>query len=249
MHKMQNHRFKLLFSFALMAVLTTIVGTSYASQSIEVQKTTADSLFDARQFTQALDIYEELFVNQQVTSPSILLKMAFIEEGLTKIPEALYYLEQYYRHTLDLEALGKIERLAARHELEGYSYSDERAFRTFLLRYLPETMIILLSLSLILLIYISIHLFRTSKMSGFAFLYLLCLAVSFGLLELVPFPAAGIISQETTLLHEGPSSGADVVASLTAGNKVRIIQRDGAWVKIEWNDRTAFIRDKNIRPL
>src|SRR5258706_9691823 len=84
----------------------------------------ADSLFRRKQYTQSLELYEEVFQHQFYT-PSMLLKLAFIQEGLGHLGQSIYYLNLYFLATQDTQALLKIEEVAARNRLEGYSDSDE----------------------------------------------------------------------------------------------------------------------------
>src|ERR1041385_4283576 len=67
----------------------------------------ADSLFRAKQYMQSLEVYQSLFSEQRY-SPAMLLKMAYIQEGLGKIGQTLYYLKLYHVATDDEQALRKI---------------------------------------------------------------------------------------------------------------------------------------------
>src|SRR5688572_30653532 len=79
----------------------------------------ADSLFKQKQYTQSLEIYEKVIAARQY-SPSILLKMAYINEGLGKVSQSLYYLNLYYQATGDDQVLAKMQELGAKNGLEGY---------------------------------------------------------------------------------------------------------------------------------
>src|SRR5690348_1763124 len=70
----------------------------------------ADSLFQAKQYTQSLALYQSVF-NEKKYSPAMLLKMAYIQEGLGKIGQTLYYLRLYYLASDDEQALHKMEEL------------------------------------------------------------------------------------------------------------------------------------------
>ncbi|MBK7650109.1 MAG: hypothetical protein IPJ20_04215 [Flammeovirgaceae bacterium] len=48
-------------------------------------------------------------------TPAMLLKMAYIQEGLGRISQSIYYLQLYYKATNDEQALSKIEELATKH--------------------------------------------------------------------------------------------------------------------------------------
>jgi hypothetical protein len=56
----------------------------------------ADSLFEQREYTEAFSLYNTLLATDRVCSPAMLMKMAYIQEGLGDYSEALYYLNQYF---------------------------------------------------------------------------------------------------------------------------------------------------------
>src|SRR6478735_4065061 len=90
----------------------------------------ADSLFKAKHYTESLELYQHYYQSGNY-SPAMLLKMAYIQEGLGKISQSIYYLQLYYQASADEQALRKIEELAAKNKLEGYtSDSDQTFFRT-----------------------------------------------------------------------------------------------------------------------
>src|SRR5882672_10327237 len=83
----------------------------------------ADSLFHLKQYTQSLELYDDLFQNKFYSS-SMLLKLAYIHEGLGHLGKSLYYLNLYSLATDDPKALEKIEEVAAKNKLQGYAESD-----------------------------------------------------------------------------------------------------------------------------
>ena len=83
----------------------------------------ADSLYVEKKYTQSLEHYQTI-LRQDQYSPAMLLKMAYIEEGLNHIGPALYYLNLYYVPTNDKTVLTKMEEVATRYNLEGYESSD-----------------------------------------------------------------------------------------------------------------------------
>src|SRR5689334_2250894 len=72
------------------------------AQSQQIQQ--ADSLFRSKQYTQSLEVYQAMFKERKY-SPAMLLKMAYIQEGLGKIGQTLYYLKLYHLATDDEQAL------------------------------------------------------------------------------------------------------------------------------------------------
>ena len=90
-----SNRFKFaLITSALFAILCSPLQAQGPVETLAI----ADSLFEARKYTESFKIYQEIH-GQNQGSPSMLLKMAFIKEGLDDYPAALYYLNQYYLFT------------------------------------------------------------------------------------------------------------------------------------------------------
>jgi hypothetical protein len=79
----------------------------------------ADSLFRAKQYTQSYALYDSLLAKKSY-SAAMLLKMAFIQEGLNHTGLCLYYLNLYQRASDDHQAAAKMEELAEKNRLEGY---------------------------------------------------------------------------------------------------------------------------------
>ena len=112
---------KKLFSFLIL--LTLQLQISWA-QSVNSLLAEADSLFAKQQYTQSFDLYDSIYQYQQEASPSMLLKMAYIKEGLGDITTAEYYLNEYYLATANEQALQKMEDLANANDLDGYQHND-----------------------------------------------------------------------------------------------------------------------------
>src|SRR5258706_15718509 len=93
--------------------------------------TKADSLFRAKQYTQSLELYQSIF-NEKSYSPAMLLKMAYIQEGLGKIGPTLYYLKLYNLVSNDEQALNKMGELAAIFKLSGYAEKDADRFQRWI---------------------------------------------------------------------------------------------------------------------
>src|SRR5690349_20257780 len=79
-----------------------------SAQSFDFQLELADSLFMEKKFTQSLEVYRQIY-DQGAYSPAMLLKMAYVEEGLGHTARSLYYLDKYYLMSRDDRALEKME--------------------------------------------------------------------------------------------------------------------------------------------
>ncbi len=206
----------------------------------------ADSLFAAKKYTEALEIYGNIFQEGQV-SPSMLLKMAFIEEGLENYVEALYYLNLYYVKSGNKKALVKMQEIAQANNLVGYEFTD----RDYILNVISKNKLIiqvtLLVFSLILLVYI-IRKFKKNESVRLALSFqVLILAVLLVFNNEMFTTERAIVLNDHTLLRSAPSAAAEPLESIEKGHRVRVLEQSDIWVKIEWNDQSAYLRKGRIR--
>src|SRR5688572_32178846 len=121
MKNMQRQVLKILFTIQC---LSYFFGAQGQITSFRLQQ--ADSLYEKKQYTQSLEHYQAILERKEYT-PSMLLKMAYIEEGLGRVGQALYYLDLYYLATNDKFVLEKMEELSTKFNLKGYeNRSEER---------------------------------------------------------------------------------------------------------------------------
>jgi hypothetical protein len=206
----------------------------------------ADELFEQKKYTEAYAVYLEIFEEHQKVSPEMLVKMAFIVEGLDDYSLALYYLNLYYRHTSDKSALRKMESLAKDHRLSGYEFNDFELLANFYHKHYTHIVYIFLALSLLwfALIYRSVRK-GSNKPVGLAVGYVLILGVLFYLINFGNASSRGIITNEAFLM-DGPSAAANLVDVAKRGNRIKIVDKDDVWLKIKWDNRRAFIRKNNV---
>ena len=127
------HNFVFFLLFAI--VFTTSPVVSYAQLTTGQLLSSADSLFEARQYTESFKLYDQLFQEDQVVSPAVLMKMAFIQESLGDYSETLYYLNEYFLLTSDESAVQKMQQLSEAHNLRGYEYTDFDLFFNYFREY------------------------------------------------------------------------------------------------------------------
>ena len=206
----------------------------------------ADSLFSRKRYTQALPLYENLFDKYKLYSPKMLLKMAYIQEGLNNYTKALYYLNLYYEITHDKKVEGKIEKLAEKHKLNGFDYSDMKYFYNLYAEYKVQITFAFTIIISILGLWIFIASFkRKAEVKGAAAALLVFLIVFSVLHNLIGRYSTALVA-DTTYLMSGPSAGADVLEPLGQGNKVQILDEDDIWIKILYNDKKGYIRKNRI---
>jgi len=229
-------------------VLVFIAATPALAQKTAFRLSQADSLYDKKQYIQSLDHYREILSQGEYT-PAMLLKMAYVEEGLTHAGKALYYLNLYYLATSDKGALDKMEELATKFDLDGYETSDADLALSFYHDYHQD---ISLTLGAIAIFCLVLVLFwkRKGKRSIAAGTVLIIVLVT--MVVHVNFGeqiSTGIIGEPNTYLLDGPSAGASVVSVVGEGHKFEIIGKVDVWYKVRWNNSTVFVKDHSLLPV
>lgn len=209
----------------------------------------ADSLFSARQYTQAFDHYYAIR-QQGAWSPAMLLKMAYIQEGLGRLGESMYYLNLYTLASHDQQAVKKMEELAEKNRLEGYGEEPMDPIHTALREYYLPLAAALAAVSILLLALMADQHRRKQKPSRvLAGALILLLA---GLLTHVQFSRTtnrAIVTRSNTYLMTGPSAGSSVVEIIGEGHQLHILGKNDVWLKVEWKEKEVFVRDFLARPV
>lgn len=243
---MQNLKYKILF---LILFFSFIFSESSYSQYDKNKIIIADSLFQHKKFTQSFSIYEELLERDRVSSPSMLLKMAYIKEGLGSYTHALYYLNLYFKETNNKDALLKIDAIAKKHELEGYEQSDADMFYAFLQQYSTGTIILLILAGLFFTFCVFYFKKKNKNIILPAALQLFSLGAVFFIMNFSPEHKKGLILVSNTYIMNGPSSGAEIIEVVKPGHLVRILEEQDVWAKVKWRNQPAYIKTKNIKIL
>lgn len=222
-----------------------LCGFSTNAQQIESELAVGDSLFEAKKYTEAFTHYDQILASGQYTS-QMLLKMAYVKEALNDITQTLYYLNLYYQANPKTEVLHKMEELADTHDLRGYDFTDYEYFATI---YHKNQLAISLVGTFLLLLGVAGIFWQKRKEADILFPSVLvgmyCLvflaAINFG------FPLEnGIISQDGVLLMQAPSAGASVAEKINGGHRVKILEKQDIWYKVEWEEDEVFVRENNL---
>ncbi len=208
---------------------------------------TADSLFLAKRYTQSLEHYEEI-LRQHQYSPAMLLKMAYIYEGLNQIGSAMYCLNLYYLATDDKAVLSKIDEMATKFNLEGYATSDTDRFWSF---YLNNHLWISLSLTALAILAIAAMFYSRRRLHqrpiGWAVVAAVVCMLLFAHQQYASSRSRGIISSNTVYVMDGPSAGASVVDIISDGHRVDVLGEKDVWLKIRWDEGVAFVKTNSVR--
>lgn len=208
----------------------------------------ADSLFNAKQYTQSLEHYKEI-LNQNQYSPAMLLKMAFIQEALGKNGEALYSLNLYYLATQDETVLDKMDELAKKENLRGYENTGSTQAFTLYKKYHFYVSVILAVVTFFLFS-IAVYMKKKQHRVLAPVIPMLLFIVLLGVHLYAGKPATnGIVVRPNAYLMSGPSAGADVEEIVKAGHRVLIKGDKDVWVEIEWDGKSAFIRRNQLLPV
>lgn len=243
---MQNSVLKFL---SILFLLVCITSQSSFGQSYSAHLQRADSLFQQKRYIQSFEVYQIIFQQQQY-SPAMLLKMAYIQEGLNQIAQSVYYLNLYYLVTQDKAALTKMEEVAEKYRLEGYATTEADAFLGF---YQNNNTIITMGLGAILFFILTLLIvqrfrYRSRPYGTWAFLFifsgLLFVHVNFAMGR-----TNAIISKNNTYLMDGPSGGASVVSIIRDGHRVKIKGKKDVWMKVQWGDKEVYVKESNLLPV
>ncbi|MCS6823293.1 MAG: hypothetical protein NZ529_03290 [Cytophagaceae bacterium] len=204
--------------------------------------THADSLFEKKMFIESYDIYTRIW-NSGAYTDQMLLKMAFINEGLGNYTMALYYLDIYYSITKKRAVLQKMDYLAARYNLSGYEYTDWSFFLSLYAQYEYHIMYAVLALLLIYMIYSSFLPEKRRRRSFIVVTMISSVLFVFYTFDLSPDEA--IVSNDA-LLMSAPSAGAQVRGNIKKGNKITVRSYHDIWCAIRVNGKRYYVRNSNL---
>jgi hypothetical protein len=230
----------------LLGVAAIVLGCSSTieGQSFDFQLKLADSLFQQKKFTESLAVYEQIYA-QKAYSPAMLLKMAYVEEGLGHTARSLYYLDTYYSITRDERALEKMEETATAFQLRGYDITPLDRFLMFLTAWRIPVLAFLAigTLGFGMAAWFS----REKALAGFIVVvqFFFALALLF-VINMDLKQDSGIVSQAPLYIMSGPSSGADVVAIIGNGHKLDIEGREDVWLKINWEGNEGWVKESGL---
>lgn len=236
--------------FIVVSAILFITGAQSAfSQTSSFRLRTADSLFNSKRYTQSIEHYEEILKQKQYT-PAMLLKMAYVKEGLLQIGPALYYLNLYYISTRDKTALEKMDELASKYNLEGYEASEADSMITFYHDYHVHISAAVSALMLLMLSFAFYTKFRLKKRPIVSTIMLAVFAVLLVVnLNYGERMATGIVANPSTYIMSGPSAAASVVEIIGDGHRVSIIGEKDVWLKVRWNDAEGYIKQNALLPV
>jgi hypothetical protein len=229
-------------------VFFLFLGIQLAYSQVNIQKVQlADSLFQQKQYTQALLQFENVYNSTRFIAPQALLKMAFSAEATQDYVKALYYLNLYYLLDPEMHLLQQMENLANQYRLHGYEYSDWKIIQGFYQRYFNLILLVITILGLTVVAYwITLNLQHKKVLvrHKIAFFALgVCIALAVNLYKSEQF---AIINQDHTYLMDAPSAGANLLKVVEKGHRITVLATQDIWYKIYWNNQIAYIRKDRV---
>ena len=244
---MQNQVSKFLF---LVLISLLFLPENSVGQELKTQLSKADSLFAQRKFTESLDIYQNIIDSKKKASPAMLLRMAYIHEGLGDLHETLYYLHSYYEITGNKKVLAKMEELANQNSLEGYEKNDTDHLLQFYHQYRFLFVFVLIALGVLIISMIFRKKQKHQVLSyGLGSALVLVLMLTAYLINFSEAADKGIVANTNAYVMSGPSAGAELIEVIGEGHQVEITGQTDIWLQIRWKGAPAYIRERNILAL
>ncbi len=205
-----------------------------------------DSLFKSGKYTESFQEYQTLLEIYEQYTPQMLLKMAFIKEGLGDYTNTLYYLNLYFLEKADRDVIQKITTLATEHNLNGYKMSDNEYFSALFRQYYFYVFGGFLAISLLLLFMMILKNKKQKEALAPGLLLLTLTAIFFFTGNIFLNQDKAIIAKNNTLMMNAPSAGASLLKKLKSGHRVEILDKEDIWYKVSLNNREGYIRDSQL---
>lgn len=236
--------FRKIFGILLTFILIVYASAVYASENSLKTLFSADSLFEKKQYTEAMEQYERCF-HEGFYTPRMLIRLSLIKEGLGDYTYALYYLNVYYTKIPDKSVLKKMDELASRYSLEGYEYNDLVFFISLYHRYYIYIIFSFLIASLLFLIYLYLKKRGKSGLGLRPLFFMVILGAIYIISNYDIMPQRAIVNNDASLMS-APSPGSELIGHIKKGHRVTIKSRKDIWCKIEWHGKIAFVRENSL---
>lgn len=205
----------------------------------------ADSLFKSKKYTESKEIFNEIIASGK-TSPALLLKLAYINEGLGDYVQALFHLNKYYTLTSNKKALDKMRDIAEKNDLVGYEYSDYYFFRNLLFEFKKEVEMSIFT-TLLFLTFLSLRKKQSKKSLRILIYTQIMIIFILGILVNDLFENDhAIIKADNAILMSAPSAGAEPIEIIEKGHLIEVLSRHDTWIKILWYDQEVFIKKHKL---
>lgn len=219
------------------------------SQPTTAQKVTselarADSAFDAGAYQLAYRQYRGLLRQEAVASPRLLLRMAYVQEGLGHYPAALYYLNMALARQPRLATWHKMAELARDQRLAGYPETWRQDLQLTFRRYYYFGLQGLLIGAVVTGTLLLVRRRRITR--GWWVAYGSYLVLTAVYLNLLGTERAALVVRPTAALMAGPSAGSAWLTTAAAGDRLVVQGQQDTWYQVQWQGQEAYIRTQDL---
>ncbi|UOG73483.1 hypothetical protein MTX78_15265 [Hymenobacter tibetensis] len=214
------------------------------AQNVNSALVKADSAFDAGAYQAAYGQYRKLLRQEGLVSPRVLLRMAYVQEGLGHYPAALYYLHMVLVRQPRLATWRKMAEMARNQRLTGYPETWRQDLQLTFRRYYYLGLQILLIGAVIggTLLVVRRHQVTRGWWVTYGS-YLLLTAVY---LNLLGTERAALVVRPRAALMAGPSAGAAWLTTATTGDRLLVQDQQDTWYQVQWQGQEAYIRAQDL---
>lgn len=231
----------------LLFFLCLIATTSFAFENEAVLEK-ADSLFASRNFKQAAVLYDSLHFSLALSTPQMLIKMAFLAEENKDTAKALYLLSSAYLLKPEKGLKNKIDYIASLSGLSSYeelpSATEQWLFRNY--NWMGVALLILAGLLLIWTLLNENKLFPKIILS---LLGLSMMVAGYLLSYRAPKWEKALPKNQTTLLLKEPSAGGLSLSYSGKSELLPLIKNQAPYIKLRWKDSVYFAHPKQFYSL
>lgn len=204
----------------------------------------ADSAFDAGAYQLAYRLYRGMVRQEAVASPRLLLRMAYVQEGLGHYPAALYYLSMALARQPRLATWHKMADLARDQRLTGYPETWRQDLQLTFRRYYYFG---LQGLLLGAVVGGTLLLVRRQRITrGWWVAYGSYLVLTVVYLNLLGTERAALVVRPRAALMAGPSAGAAWLTTAAAGDRLIVQGQQDTWYQVQWQGQEAYIRTQDL---
>jgi len=174
----------------------------------------------------------------------MLLRMAYVQEGLGHYPAALYYLSMAQARQPRLSTWRKMAALARDRRLTGYPETWREdlllTFRRYYYLGLQGLLIGAVVGGILLLAR------RRTVARGWWTAYGVYLVLIGVYLNLLGTERAALVARPRAALMSGPSAGATWLTTATAGDRLIVQSQQDTWYRVQWQGQDAYIRVQDL---
>ncbi len=211
----------------------------------------ADSLFAIGQYTVARDLYKSQLLKDEEKGkqwrPHVLLKMAYIEEVNGDYTQSLYYLSLLSNIAPSEAIYQKMEAIALKHRLSGYTFNDFSYFVLYIKKYGKWVYLFMIAVTGYVLVELFLKYRKNEAITFFPkliivlFLIALLVVINIGSLY-----KEAIVASSPTFMRDKPSSASAVLGTINKGNKVVVLGRKDHWKLVLVKGKLTYIRESDL---